>query len=135
MPPSGPNDAERPPEDRVATDARATSADTPGPAAAVSEPASSPTAAAGVPVDRSIARTRVGTAHVALVAGLLVLVLLLVFILENTRRVPVTFFGATGHLPLGVALLLAAVAGALILGVVGTVRIGQLRRRVRRSRR
>jgi putative membrane protein len=72
---------------------------------------------------------------VALLCGLIVLVLLLVFILENTRRIPVTFFGATGHLPLGVALLLAAVAGALILGIAGTVRIAQLRRRITHSRR
>ena len=56
--------------------------------------------------------------------------LLLVFILENTQRVDVTYFGASGHLPLGVALLLAAVAGALLVGVVGAGRILQLRRRI-----
>jgi uncharacterized integral membrane protein len=35
------------------------------------------------------------------------------------------------NLPLGVALLLAAIGGALLVGVVGTARIVQLRRRVR----
>lgn len=62
---------------------------------------------------------------------MVVLVLLLVFILENTRRVSITYFGATGHMPLGVALLLAAVGGALLVGVVGAARIVQIRRRVR----
>jgi len=67
-----------------------------------------------------------------LVAVAIVLALLLVFIFENTQRVKVSYLGATGHLPLGVALLLAAVAGALLLGMVGAVRMLQLRRRTRR---
>jgi uncharacterized integral membrane protein len=66
-------------------------------------------------------------------AGTMILVLLLVFILENTQRAKVTYFGASGHLPLGVALLFAAVAGALLVGIVGTARILQLRKRVRRG--
>ena len=86
-------------------------------------------------IDGTIPRTRVSATYVALMCSLLVLVLLLVFILENTRRIPVTFFGATGHLPLGIALLLAAIAGALVLGIAGTARILQLRRRVRRPSR
>ncbi len=63
------------------------------------------------------------------------LVLLLVFILENTKSVPISYFGATGHLSLGVALLLAAVAGAVLAGFLGTARILQLRRHMRRTRR
>jgi uncharacterized integral membrane protein len=86
-------------------------------------------------VDRTIPRTRVSVTYVALICGLVTLVVLLVFILENTRRIPITFFGATEHVPDGVALLLAAVAGALIIAVVGAARISQLRRRVRRGRR
>jgi len=78
--------------------------------------------------------TRTGATWVSLVAGTIVLVLLLVFILENTTSTKVTYFGASGHLPLGVALLLAAVAGALLLGIVGTLRIAQLRHRFGRSR-
>jgi uncharacterized integral membrane protein len=64
-----------------------------------------------------------------------ILILLLVFILENTQRVSVSYFGASGHLPLGVALLLAAVAGALIVGIAGSARILQLRRARKQSRR
>ena len=43
-----------------------------------------------------------------------VVLLLLVFILENSRSVDVSYFGAHGHVPLGVALLLAAVLGILL---------------------
>jgi uncharacterized integral membrane protein len=68
-----------------------------------------------------------------LIAGGVVLALLLVFILENTQRVKVTYFGAGGHLPLGVALLIAAFAGALVLGLVSIVRSRQVRRRERRQ--
>jgi uncharacterized integral membrane protein len=56
-----------------------------------------------------------------------VLVLLLIFILENGRTVEVSYLGAHGHLPLGVALLLAAVLGMLLVVIPGTVRIIQLR--------
>jgi uncharacterized integral membrane protein len=80
-------------------------------------------------------RTRTSAAFKALVLALIVLILLLVFILENTQRVKVSYFGATGHLPLGVALLLAAVGGAIITGAVGGARIVQLRRQARRARR
>jgi lipopolysaccharide assembly protein A len=43
-----------------------------------------------------------------------VVLLLLVFMLENSQRLDISYFGANGHLPLGVALLLAAVLGILL---------------------
>jgi uncharacterized integral membrane protein len=78
-----------------------------------------------------IPKTRTARAHNALIAGAVVLILLLVFILENTRNVKISYFGAGFTMPLGVALLLAAIGGALLVGIVGTARIVQLRRRVR----
>jgi uncharacterized integral membrane protein len=81
-----------------------------------------------------IPHTRTARVHTGLLAGIVVLILLLVFIIENTRSVKISYFGAGFHLPLGVALLLAAIAGALIVGIVGTARIVQLRRRIRGSR-
>jgi uncharacterized integral membrane protein len=66
------------------------------------------------------------------VAGAIVLVLLLVFILENTQSVEVSYFGASGHVALGVALLLAAVGGALLVGLLGLARIAQVRRHTKR---
>lgn len=80
-------------------------------------------------------RTRTSAAFKALILALIVLILLLVFILENTQRVKVSYFGAHGHLPLGVALLLAAVGGAIITAALGGARIIQLRRQARRNRR
>jgi hypothetical protein len=55
------------------------------------------------------------------------LFLLLIFILENSQSVSIGYFGAHGHLPLGVALLLAAVLGVLLVALPGTARILQLR--------
>ena len=73
-------------------------------------------------------RTRLSAAFVGAVAGLLVLVFLLIFILENTESVTVNFLGASGRLGLGIALLVAAVAGALIVAILGVARIAQLRK-------
>jgi len=89
------------------------------------------------PPDRSggeIPHTRTARVHNSLLAGLVVLILLLVFIIENTESVKIAYFGAGFNLPLGVALLLAAIGGALLVGIVGTARILQLRRRVRHPR-
>lgn len=77
-------------------------------------------------------RTRTSSAFVGVVAGVIVLVLLLIFIIENTSDVEISYFGANGHLPLGVALLLAAVGGALLVAVIGAARIAQLRRHAKR---
>ena len=63
-----------------------------------------------------------------------VLVLLLIFILQNSRTVQISYLGAHGHLPLGVALLLAAILGTLLVVIPGTARILQLRITARRHR-
>jgi uncharacterized integral membrane protein len=86
------------------------------------------------PVQHVVKRTRVGGVWVASGLFALVLLLLLIFILENGGKVKITFFGASGHLPLGVALLLAAVLGVLLVALPGSARIIQLRRTARRHR-
>ena len=73
-----------------------------------------------------------GTAWVALILGLLILILLLVFILQNNVPADFNYLGWQFSLPLGVAMLLAAVAGALIMGLVGSVRLFKLGHRVRK---
>jgi uncharacterized integral membrane protein len=77
--------------------------------------------------------TRISAAWVGVIVGALVLVLLLVFILQNMRAVKISYFTATGTMPLGVALLLAAIAGVLLAGVVASLRIWQLRHRPTRN--
>jgi uncharacterized integral membrane protein len=71
----------------------------------------------------------------AAVVGLgLVLLLLIVFIAQNTRQTTVSFLAWDGQVPVAVAILIAAVAGLFLATLAGTLRILQLRRRVRRTR-
>ena len=83
-----------------------------------------PTAAAG---QSKASRSRFGGLWVAAVIFAVVLLVLLIFVLENGQRANVSFFGTHGHLPLGVALLLAATFGVLLVALPGTARIAQLR--------
>jgi uncharacterized integral membrane protein len=85
------------------------------------------------PARPAVPRSRSGGLWVAAVVFAFVLLLLLIFVLQNGRRVDVSFLGAHGQLPLGVALLLAAVFGVLLVALPGTVRIMQLRMRGRRA--
>jgi putative membrane protein len=70
-----------------------------------------------------------------LIAGVAVLAVVLIFIIQNAHAVNISFLGAHLHLSLAVALLLAAIAGALAMAAAGTARITQLRRIMRRNRR
>ncbi len=77
--------------------------------------------------------SRAGAAWVALVVAAVVLVFLLIFVTQNSDDVSVHFLGWEGTMSLGVAMMFAAVAGALLVGLLGTVRIFQLRARARRA--
>ena len=70
----------------------------------------------------------------AVIVLALLLLLLAIFILQNTQKVEVTFFGWNGQAPLAATLLIAAVAGALVVAAAGALRILQLRRRIKRER-
>jgi uncharacterized integral membrane protein len=78
--------------------------------------------------------TRLSGAWTAVVVGLLLLVVILVFILQNQQSVQLSFLFLSGHLPLAVALLFAMILGALIVFAFGAARILQLRM-VARARR
>ena len=82
-----------------------------------------------------IKRTRISGLWVAVGFFAVILLLLLIFILQNSRTVDVSYMGAHGHLPLGVALLLSAVCGVLLVVLAGAARISQLRTVARRHRR
>ncbi|MET8649845.1 MULTISPECIES: LapA family protein [Nocardia] len=72
--------------------------------------------------------SRTGYAWVGLVAGALILIILLIFILQNLESIRVSLFFWEFNLPIGVAVLLSVIGGALVMALVGGVRIMQLRR-------
>ncbi|MEU5694966.1 lipopolysaccharide assembly protein LapA domain-containing protein [Actinosynnema sp. NPDC020468] len=77
--------------------------------------------------------TRISGTWVAVLASIVVLVFLLVFILQNLTDATVHFLGGAATLPLGVALLFGAIAGAILVALVGAARIMQLRRQAKRQ--
>lgn len=99
-------------------------------AAPPTEPPSEPSAAREDPLRHS----RTSGAWMSVVVAAVLLLLLIIFIAQNTQDVDISFLGWEGTTPLSVALLIAAVSGVAITALVGTLRIWQLRRRVRRER-
>ena len=79
--------------------------------------------------------TRTSGLWLAIAVFGVVLLFLLIFILQNEQKVDVSYLGAHGHLPLGVALLLAAVCGVLLTILAGAARMAQLHSVARRHRR
>jgi uncharacterized integral membrane protein len=104
----------------------------PGGAEVPPEPSAPPAAARPRP---TVKRTRTSGLWVAVGLFAVILLLLLIFILQNEHKVDISYLGAHGHLPLGVALLLAAVCGVLLVVLAGTARISQLKAVNRRHRR
>ena len=83
----------------------------------------------------TIEPTRTSMVWTMIGIGVALLVAILVFILQNGQRVHVQFLMVDGTLPLGVALLFAALLGALLVLVAGAARVLQLRVVARRHRR
>ena len=72
--------------------------------------------------------SRAGATWTAVVAGLVVFILLVIFFIQNQDVVQVHYLGLVGPVPLGIALFIAAVAGGVLVAIAGGVRILQLRR-------
>lgn len=79
-------------------------------------------------------QTRLSGAWTALVIGIVILVVILIFILQNLQSVEVHMLFFQGNLPLAVALLFAMVLGAVVVLSFGAGRILQLRLVARRAR-
>ena len=108
--------------------------------APATEPATAPSSAStsdqprsGRPIDDPLRGSRTSGLWATVIALGLVLLLLIIFVAQNTQKVNVSFLGWDGQTPLAVALLIAAAAGLFIAAVAGSLRILQLRRRVRRG--
>ncbi|HEV2635789.1 MAG TPA: lipopolysaccharide assembly protein LapA domain-containing protein [Actinocrinis sp.] len=123
IPPTDPSGSRGAPQTANAPDPAPPGADTPPPTRpALDPPMAKPD------------RTRLGGLWIALTSGAVVLLLLLIFILENSQKIEISFFGAHGHLPLGVALLMAAIFGVLVVVIPGAGRMIQLRMLAKRQR-
>jgi uncharacterized integral membrane protein len=85
------------------------------------------------PPESAVKFTRTASVWMSLTAGFLILIVLLIFITQNTTSAQLAFLGWRGSLPLGVAILLAAVSGGLITVAAGTARIYQLRRAAKKN--
>jgi uncharacterized integral membrane protein len=77
--------------------------------------------------------TRAAALWTSLILGFLILIVLLIFITQNTASTPFTFLTWHWNLPLGVAILLAAVCGGLITALVSAARMFQLRRAAKKN--
>lgn len=78
--------------------------------------------------------TRTGRVWVGVCAAALITVALIIFMIQNTHTVQVTFLGLTGSTSLALMLLIDAVGGVLLTLILGSARILQLRHAVRTRR-
>ncbi|WP_350271163.1 lipopolysaccharide assembly protein LapA domain-containing protein [Brevibacterium sp. CBA3109] len=69
---------------------------------------------------------------VSLILGAAIVVLLLIFILQNNVPADFQYLGWQFQLPLGVAMLFAAIGGIFIAGIIGSVRIFVLNRKLKK---
>ncbi|NMO55645.1 LapA family protein [Actinoplanes sp. TBRC 11911] len=77
--------------------------------------------------------TRIRAAWVGVWAGLLAIILLIIFVAQNTAKVDIHFLWMDGRIPVALALLIAGVGGAIIALAVSAARMIQMRRHLRRD--
>lgn len=85
------------------------------------------------PASKSVPRTRMSAVWMGICIAAALFVVLIVFMLQNTREVEIAFLWMNGSAPLAVALLIAAVGTAILAAIIGSARIAQLRRHSRRQ--
>ena len=103
------------------------------PTTPASKPASTGTSSQA-PAKDPLRGSRTSGLWIGVVALGVLLILLIVFVAQNTQAVTVSYFGWEGQAPLAVALLVAATAGLLLAAIAATMRIWQVRRRVHQAR-
>ena len=101
------------------------------PPASAADPGNSPAPAGSQAAD--VQFTRAAALWSSLILGFLVLIVLLIFIAQNTAATSFAFLSWRWDLPLGVAILLAAVCGGLITAGVSAARMFQLRRAAKKN--
>ena len=103
------------------------------PPAPVAREAEPPRPAPGFDRRGRVHRTRTSALWIGLIATALFLILLIIFIAQNSRTVPLHLFGWHGQFSLALTILLSAVIGVLVVAIPGSVRMWQLRRALRRN--
>lgn len=116
-------------EEQSRTTAHATTPSTTG----ATSPATTPVASPAEQQPKKVKGSLAGGTWLALIFGALLLIVLLIFIMQNQEPAQLAFFGWTFEFPLGVGLLLAAIAGALIMAMVGAIRMFQLRKQIKKG--
>ena len=122
------------PEEGTAPTVPETQPETKPDAPADTRPQTQPEPARKQDGDDPLRGSRTAATWAAVTALALLLIMLTVFIVQNTEEAQVAFFGWEGKAPMAAVLLIAATSGMLLVLIAGTLRIWQLRRRVRRSR-
>jgi uncharacterized integral membrane protein len=138
--PASPGGAPEPPTPPLSPDLRPPPSASPDP---VAERAAEPVAERGTGTRRlpanelsrtEVPRTRTSAVWFGVWAGAAVLILLIIFVAQNTASVEISFLGLSGQISLALALLIAGVGGAIIAMAVAAARILQLRRLLHRRR-
>jgi uncharacterized integral membrane protein len=81
-----------------------------------------------------VPRTRTSAVWFGVWAGAAALILLIIFVAQNTASVAISFLWLDGRIPIALALLIAGLCGALVAMAIAAARILQLRRLVRHPR-
>jgi uncharacterized integral membrane protein len=108
----------------------------PEPVAPAEPAASTPmatTPAPGFNEKGHVQATKVSGVWIGLIATALFVILLIIFIAQNSRRVTIHFFGWHGQFSLALTILLATVVGVLLVAIPGSLRILQLRRALHKN--
>ncbi len=110
---------------------------TPVPAQSASQPAPVQPAPAqpapGMNQKGKVRRTRASAWWIGVIIAAVILVALLIFIAQNSAKVTLHYLGMQGQVSLAIALVLAAIAGVLLVAIPGTARVIQLRRALKKN--
>ena len=105
----------------------------PVPGPNVSETAPQTATAPGFDERGRVRSGRVSAVWAALIGTAIFLIVLIIFIAQNSHRVSLHFLGWSGQFSLALTILLSAVIGLLLVAIPGSLRIVQLRRALRQN--
>lgn len=84
--------------------------------------------------DHHVDRTGASEVLIALSGFFVILLLIVIFIMQNMDNVRITFLWMHGSIPLALAMLLSVITGALLMALAAGARVLQLRHTAARHR-